>query len=395
MYHYLGAGESLPPEAYSQIPNGAIRLHAHEQDIISRKLTDNEIASIGSNVKMNIVLTAACDNYDRLAGVNLVLVPKGSTSYTYNQADIKRIEIGRFITPFMNKNISPTQVPYSYQVDNISNICMTLRLHPFMIFMNSEQTAILLLLKRKYRAGRQNRCFPWKSGICDQRNRNIIITEFLLPLSYRQNLNNYNATDVPGQTTRIVNFTLDQPVQNAVLYLVTSNHGSNSGGEEYVRRQHFVYLDNLLIHEYKPGGKTCEDYRQYNTQGNGIYGTTVKPLRNWMNWNNWCPGDAVPNREVMLGNLAVGSHSIKIDVPDAVFKDGQGYFPISMYIQNQKSGQIICAAPTQFQITSQVGQEINISWKENGNANQWETIWSRKTYIHQIMKIFIRYQIPP
>lgn len=64
MYHYLGAGESLPPEAYSQIPNAAIRLHAYEQDIISRKLTDNEIASIGSNVKMNIVLTAACDNYE-------------------------------------------------------------------------------------------------------------------------------------------------------------------------------------------------------------------------------------------------------------------------------------------------------------------------------------------
>ncbi len=392
MYHYLGAGESLPPEAYSQIPNGAIRLHAYEQDIISRKLTDNEIASIGSNVKMNIVLTAACDNYDRLAGVNLVLVPKGSTSYTYNQADIKRIEIGRFITPFMNKNISPTQVPYSYQVDNISNILHDTSLasgYDFWIEFRADG----------YSAAAQTQV----SGCADRtdvfRGNLEFVTSgtatssqnFFLPLSYRQNLNNYNATDVPGQTTRIVNFTLDQPVQNAVLYLVTSNHGSNSGGEEYVRRQHFVYLDNLLIHEYKPGGKTCEDYRQYNTQGNGIYGTTVKPPRNWMNWNNWCPGDAVPNREVMLGNLAVGSHSIKIDVPDAVFKDGQGYFPISMYIQNQKSGQIICAAPTQFQITSQVGQEINISWKENGNANQWETIWSRKNVytsdyedIHQI-----------
>lgn len=135
-------------------------MHAYEQDIISRKLTDNEIASIGSNVKMNIVLTAACDNYDRLAGVNLVLVPKGSTSYTYNQADIKRIEIGRFITPFMNKNISPTQVPYSYQVDNISNILHDTSLHPFMIFgLKSGQTAILLLLKRKYRAAQTEQMF--------------------------------------------------------------------------------------------------------------------------------------------------------------------------------------------------------------------------------------------
>ena len=91
MYHYLGEGQTMPPEAFSQIPVGAIRLHAYEQDIISRKLTETEIASIGSSVKMNIVLKAACDNYDRIAGVNLVLVPKGSTTYTFNQSDIKRI----------------------------------------------------------------------------------------------------------------------------------------------------------------------------------------------------------------------------------------------------------------------------------------------------------------
>jgi hypothetical protein len=109
---------------------------------------------------MNIVLTAACDNYDRLAGVNLVLVPKGSTSYTYNQADIKRIEIGRFITPFMNKNISPTQVPYSYQVDNISNILHDTSLASVYDFrLNSGQTAILLLLKRKYRAAQTEQMF--------------------------------------------------------------------------------------------------------------------------------------------------------------------------------------------------------------------------------------------
>ena len=392
MYHYLGEGQTMPPEAFSQIPAGAIRLHAYEQDIISRKLSATEIASLGSSIKMNIVLTAACDNYDRLAGVNLVLVPKGSTTYTFNQNDIKRIEIGRFITPFMNKNATLKQVPYSYQVDNISNIVHDANLSAIYDFWIEFRADGYSAAANTEVAGCADRTDVFRGNLEFVSTGTATSDQnFFLPLSYRQNLNNYNATDVPNQTTRIVNFTLDQPVQNAMLYLTTSNHGSNSGGEEYVRREHFVYLDNVLVHQYKPGGKTCEDYRQYNTQGNGIYGTTPKPPRNWMNWNNWCPGDAIPNREVQLGNLAAGSHTIKIDVPDAVFKDGQGYFPISMYIQNQKSGQIICAAPTDFKINSQIGQEIKIGWKENGNANQWETIWSRKNVytsdyedIHQV-----------
>lgn len=392
MYHYLGDGETLPVEAYEQIPAGAIRLHAYEQDIISRKLTSSEIASIGSSVKMNILLTAACDNYDRIAGVNLVLVPKGSTAYTYNQADINRIEMGRFITPFMNKNVTPTQVPYSYQIDNISDILHDSSLSSVYDFWIEFRADGYSAAAQTQVSGCANRTDVFRGNLELVSSGSYVPADnFFLPLSYRQNLNNYNATDVPGQTTRLVNFTLDQPIQNATLYLITSNHGSNTGGEEYVRREHFVYLDNQLVHQYKPGGKSCEDYRQYNTQGNGIYGTVAKPPRNWMNWNNWCPGDAVPNREINLGNLSAGSHTIKINVPDAVFKDGQGYFPISMYIQNQKSGQIICAAPTELKIASQIGQAINISWKENGNANQWETIWSRKNVyttdyedIHQI-----------
>lgn len=379
MYHYLGSGESLPTEAYSQIPTGAIRLHAYEQDIISRKLSDSEIASFGSNVKMNIVLTAACDNYDRIAGVNLVLVPKGSTSYTYNQTDIKRIEIGRFITPFMNKNVSPTQVPYSYQVNNISNILHDISLSTLYDFWIEFRADGYSAAAQTQVSGCADRTDVFRGNLEFITSGTASTSQnFFLPLSYRDNLNNYNATDVPGQTTRLVTFTLAQDIPNAFLHLITSNHGSNSGGEEYVKRVHNVYLDNQLVHQYMPGGKNCEDYRQYNTQGNGIYGTTAKTLRGWISWNNWCPGDVIPNREVSLGNLTAGTHTIKIDVPTAVFAGKQGYFPISMYIQNQKNGDVICAAPYKFKITNQINTTVDLAWKEAGNATQWQTLWGRR-----------------
>ncbi len=379
MYHYLGEGQTLPAEAYSQIPAGAIRLHAYEQDIISRKLSVAEIGSIGSNVKMNIVLTAACDNYDRIAGVNLVLVPKESTSYTYNQPDIKRIEIGRFITPFMNKNAEIKQVPYSYQIDNISNI------------LHDPALAATYDFWIEFRADGYSAAAQTQVAGCADRtdvfrgNLELVTSgtaapadNFFLPLSYRQNLNNYNATDVPGATTRIVTFSVDQNVPNAVLHLITSNHGSNNNGEEYVKRVHNVYLDNQLVQQYMPGGKNCEDFRQYNTQVNGIYGNTPKTLRGWISWNNWCPGDVIPNREVQLGTLSAGTHTIKIDVPDAVFTGQQGYFPISMYIQNHQNGDLICAAPYNLKIASQVSTAIDLTWKESAEATQWQTLWGRK-----------------
>ena len=379
MYHYLGEGQTMPPEAFSQIPAGAIRLHAYEQDIISRKLTATEIASLGSSVTMNITLKAACDNYDRIAGVNLVLAPKGSTSYTFSQADIKRIEIGRFITPFMNKNAAIKEVPYSYKVDNISSILHDSNLSALYDFWIEFRADGYSAAANTEVAGCADRTDVFRGNLEFVSSGTAAPSQnFFLPISYRKDLNNYNATDVTGQTTRIVTFTLDQAVDNAVLHLTTSNHGSNSGGEEYVKRVHNVYLDNTLVHQYMPGGKNCEDFRKYNTQGNGIYGASPKTLRGWISWNNWCPGDVIPNRDVNLGNLSAGTHTIKLDVPDAKFVGGQGYFPISMYIQNQKSGEVICAAPYDFKITNQANTTVDLEWKEKENATEWQTLWGRR-----------------
>ncbi len=379
MYHYLGEGETLPAEAYTNLPEGTIRFHAYELDAVSRKLSNTEIASLGSSLTMDVTIFAACDNYDRLAGVNLALVPKGSSSYTWDQNDVKRIELSRFITPFMNKNISPLSVPYTYKVDNLSAIVHNTQLAANYDFWIEFRVDGYSAAAQQQVAGCANRTDVFKGTLAfNSEGTATSGNSFFLPISYRKTLNNYNATDVPGETTRIVNFTLDEPVNNAKLFFINSNHGANSGGEEYNRRQHYIYLDDALIFEYKPGGKSCEPYRIYNTQGNGIYGTSARALRNWLKISNWCPGDAVPTREISLGNLAAGNHTLKIDVPDAVFADGQGYFPISMYIQNAESGQIVCAAPTELEILSQVGNTASFGWKENGSSTEWQALWGRK-----------------
>ena len=396
MYHYLGEGESLPAEAYSQIPAEAIRMHAYERDVIARKLSVVEIATLGSEISMNIDMIAACDNYDRFAGVSLALVPKGSTSYTWDQTDVKRIELGRIITPFMNKNVAPTSTPYSFKLNNFSKIIHNPTLAAAYDFWIEFRADGYSAAANNEVAGCAGRTDVFRGNL-EFVSTGTAIPEsgFFLPLSYRENLNNYNATDVPGTTTRIVNFSLSAPVNNAKLFLSMSNHGANTNGEEYKRRQHFVYLDDQMIFQFKPGGKSCEPYRVNNTQGNGIYGSTPKHFRSWLSFNNWCPGDAIPNREIDLGNLTAGNHTIKITVPDAVFVGGQGNFPISMYIQNSESGQIVCAAPTNFKIAEQIANTLKVNWEEEGNSTNWETVSSRKNIFNTTSEVFEQNSVIP
>lgn len=359
------------------VPGGVTRIN---NATYTTKLSDGLIGNLSLGaLTMDVTIGALCDNYDRLGHVYLAFVDKGATSYI--QSEVDRIEIARIITPFMNKNINPTEVPYHFTLDNVSEIFKDQDLlNEFDIWVELEVFGVPYAAQTQV-AGCAGRIDVFEGTLVfnvDEGTETYTDSNFILPLSCREDLNNYNATDVPGETTKIINFTLGQPVENAVLYLITSNHGANAGGEEYERRWHYVYLDDELIHSYIPGGKSCEPYRQFNTQGNGIYGAAPKTTRQWLDFNNWCPGDVIPSREVNLGNLTAGNHTIKLDVPDAVFVNNEGYFPISMYIQNRKSGQVFCLDPTNLIITEQAGNTVSFDWTENGDATQWEILYGRR-----------------
>jgi len=332
------------------VPAGAIRLKNWSY---AKMLTAEQLASFGNTLTMTVTLNPLCDNYDRIGNVNLTLVPVGQTSYGYNDTNIKRIEIGRFITPFMDKNVTnPDAVPYVYDVNYLTDI-----FHDASI--TSEYNIWIELEVYGYQGG------PGQGGAaveipgCAGRNDvymgsldlssgydSTIINgnHFMLPLAYKYELKNYTleGTDVLGETVKTINFTLPTDMPNVKLHLITSNHGSNTNGEEYIRRDHYVYVDDEQVLLYKPGGLSCVPYRPYNTQFNCIYaicnsnGTwSWRPNTNaaW-SWNNWCPGNKIPTRTINLGDLAAGPHSFKIEVPDAQFSGGQGYFPMSVFLQS-------------------------------------------------------------
>ena len=304
-------------------------------DLFTTKLSAEQLAAIGSTLQINVLISAACDNYDRIGNVNLVLVPKGDASY--NTSTAQKIEMGRFITPFMNKNISPDEVPYVFNVDNVAKILKDSNfnlVYDFWVELEVFGVPYAAQTQVSGCSGR-NDVFYGSLDFITNTDTTIPNDTFLLPLNFKKELNNYQAaaTDVIGQTVRTINYTLPQAVDNAKYTLITSNHGANSGGEEYNRRFHYIYHDTVEFLNYKPGELTCEPYRVYNTQGNGIYGSSPRTSAQWQSFSNWCPGAVIPIRTINLGNLTAGSHSFKITVPTAVFTGGQGYIPVSVYLQ--------------------------------------------------------------
>ncbi|MEO8769561.1 MAG: peptide-N-glycosidase F-related protein [Ferruginibacter sp.] len=318
-------------------PTGVIR---HRNDLYARKLTSDELASIGDTLHMKVTVKADCDNYDRIGNVNIALVTPGST--TYNPDAVQRIEIGRYITPFMNKNYSPTSVPYDYTIDNVAYLLKDTSItNHYDIWIELELFGVPYAANTQVAgcAGR-NDVFYGSLDFTTNSASPIENNNVLMPLAFKQNFNNYEATatDTLGKTTRSISFTLEQDLTDAAFFLITSNHGANSGGEEYNRRNHYVYFDDALELTYKPGRNTCEPFRVYNTQGNGIYGSSTMSNAQWQSFSNWCPGDVIDIRKISLGAVSAGTHKFTIRVPQAVFAGGQGNIPLSVYLHGKTSG---------------------------------------------------------
>jgi hypothetical protein len=324
--------DGYAPTVDEPVPEGVIR---HSNSLHATRFTEAHREMLQSTLMLGVIVGARCDNYDRIGSVHLVLVPKGTETYT--PAEVDRIELARFITPFMDMNESPMTVPYEFAVDAVLPI-----LDSDALWAEHDLWFELSIFGVPYAANDE---IAGCAGRNDTQAGTLLLytdsmreaQEFdvLLPLAIGQPFNNYadGASDELGTTRKTIDFELPADAEAAQLVLITSNHGANAGGEEYIRRDHFVYLDGELALQYKPGRQSCEPFRVYNTQANGIYGPTPMTDEEWQSFSNWCPGDVIDIRIIPWGPVAAGTHEFVIDVPDASFTGGQGDFPFSLYVQ--------------------------------------------------------------
>jgi hypothetical protein len=238
----------------------------------------------------------------------------------------------------MDKNKMPNEVTYKFRVDNISKVLTDSEIsgkYDFWLELDIFGVPYSAHKKISGCAGRDDVYYGTLKLVSDVKLKNAS-AQIFVPIVCYENFNNYKATDVPGKTVRSFEIEIPTAIQNTKLFLITSSHGANAGGEEYNRRTHHVYFDGGPIGTYIPGGKSCEPFRVYNTQPNGIYQQSPHSDAEWASFSNWCPGDVIPIRVYKLGNLNAGKHTFKIEVPDAKFVNSQGDIPLSAYIQGDK-----------------------------------------------------------
>jgi hypothetical protein len=314
------------------VPEGVLR---HSNSLHAVRLTDEQLDAIQNTLKIGVVVGALCDNYDRLGSVHLALAPKGAGAYVSGQVD--RIEVARFITPFMNRHVEPTQVSYEFEANGVAAILKSRSLRE-----RHDLWFELKIFGVPYAAQKE---IPGCEGRIDTQlgslwlqtdsSQEAEVFDVLMPLALGESFNNYaeGASDELGETRKTVEFELEEDADYVQFVLITSNHGANAGGEEYNRREHFVFIDEFLELVYLPGRDSCEPFRKYNTQGNGIYGPTPRSNDDWQSFSNWCPGDVIETRIIPWEAVNSGPHQFVIEVPDAVFVDGQGDIPFSLYLQ--------------------------------------------------------------
>lgn len=337
-------GYRLKDNPDSLVNDGILR---HRTSLYAVKMTDEQLSQVGDSLEMNVSVQACCDNYDRIGNINLAFVPKGQASYVPDS--VKRIEIGRFITPFMDKNKRPNVVPYHYSIPYLSYILRDASLRrDYDLWVEFELFGVPYAANSQI-AGCEGRSDVFRGTLEFSTKKPALGTtdkDVLVPIAIKKpeyigrNLDNYDslATDTIGKTTKTYYFEVPRDVADGQLVIVTSNHGANSGGEEYNRRWHYVYVDDRLDLVYKPGRPTCEPFRKYNTQANGIYQSSKQSDASWQSFSNWCPGDVIDNRIIALGPVKAGRHKVRISVPEAQFKGGQGDIPVSIFFQGLTSG---------------------------------------------------------
>jgi len=62
--------------------------------------------------------------------------------------------------------------------------------------------------------------------------------------------------------------------------------------------------------------------------------STSTEIRSSLPWQAFVR-DVIDTRIIDLGAMTAGTHQFAIDVPDAVFVDGEGNIPFSLYLQGR------------------------------------------------------------
>ncbi|MFN3968444.1 GLPGLI family protein [Flavobacterium sp.] len=116
-----------------------------------------------------------------------------------------------------------------------------------------------------------------------------------------------------------VTFTLDKPMKNCKLRYITTGHGGWENGDEFVPKKNSIFLNGKETFSFTPWRQDCGSYRLSNpASGNFPNGLSSSDYSR----SNWCPGTVTNPIFIDLGDLAAGTHTIQIKIPQGLPEGG-------------------------------------------------------------------------
>jgi len=109
-----------------------------------------------------------------------------------------------------------------------------------------------------------------------------------------------------------MSFQLEQPVKHAQLRFITTGHGGWENGDEFVPKKNTLFLDGKETFSFTPWRQDCGSYRLSNpASGNFPNGLSSSDYSR----ANWCPGTVTNPVLIDLGDLAAGTHTLQLKIP--------------------------------------------------------------------------------
>lgn len=122
-----------------------------------------------------------------------------------------------------------------------------------------------------------------------------------------------------GNDVLKVKFTVDEDIDNAHLFYLTTGHGGWGGGDEFNRKVNTIYLDGEKVNAFIPWRDDCATYRNNSPcSGNFSNGESSSDLSR----SNWCPGTVTNPEYIPLGKLTKGEHTISVKIPQGPGENG-------------------------------------------------------------------------
>lgn len=156
--------------------------------------------------------------------------------------------------------------------------------------------------------------------------------------------------DIFSRKNVSVDFEIPVNAKDVRLKYIATGHGGHNGGDEFVKKENSIAIDNTEVLRFIPWRNDCASFRRFNP-ATGVW--LEKRLASYISRegykekiveepvassdfsrSNWCPGSDVVPEIVSLPNIAPGKHTVTFSIPEAQAIEGNklNHWLVSAYL---------------------------------------------------------------